>query len=91
MTQFLSALTVALALLSPRTTALPGDTPGKVQASTHATSKSLGSLVITAETDIRLDGRTCRYEEIPAAAVITAADVAGDRRTLLRIHFRSPK
>jgi hypothetical protein len=47
-------------------------------------------LLITEETEVLLNGRPCRYEQVPASAVITFAEVDSDRETLRKIHFRSP-
>jgi hypothetical protein len=54
-------------------------------------SRAETPFVITNETEIRLDSRPCFYAEVPAGAAVTAAEVAADRKTVLRIHFRSPK
>jgi len=49
-------------------------------------------LVITEDTDVRLDGRRCKFSDVPTVGVeITDLDVATDRRTVLRIYFRSVK
>jgi hypothetical protein len=47
-------------------------------------------LRITEETEVLLNSRPCRYEQVPASAVITFAEVDSDRATLRKIHFRSP-
>jgi hypothetical protein len=46
---------------------------------------------ITDETEVLLDGRPCRYEEVPRGAVITLLVIAADRQTIRVIHFRSRK
>jgi hypothetical protein len=69
-------------------------TPGGGQADNQGPcsgNRAETPFVITNETEIRLDGRPCLYAEVPAGAAVTAAEVAADRRTVLRIHFRSPK
>jgi hypothetical protein len=48
-------------------------------------------LIISRDTEIRLDGCLCSYEQVPASAVITFAEVDSDRQTVLRIYYRSPK
>jgi hypothetical protein len=48
-------------------------------------------LVLTEQTTILLDGRVCRYNQLPTSAVITFAEVDTDRETVLRIHYRSQK
>jgi hypothetical protein len=64
--------------------------PTKVQAELTSPSSTAQRLVITRQSDVRLDGRPCRYEQVPANAVITFAEVGPDRQTVLRIHFRRP-
>jgi hypothetical protein len=49
------------------------------------------SFVVTKQTEILLDGKSCKYAEIPEHAVIVKMEVAADKKTLLRIHFRTPK
>lgn len=46
---------------------------------------------ITNETEVYLDGRQCRYKDIPTGATITRMVLAPDQRTILRIEFRSSK
>jgi hypothetical protein len=46
---------------------------------------------ITRQTDIRLDGNPCSHEQIPPGAAVTFAEVRSDRRTVLRLHFRSAR
>jgi hypothetical protein len=47
--------------------------------------------VLTDRTEIRLNGRPCKYEEIPGHARIVLLEVAMDNRTVLKIHFRTGK
>jgi hypothetical protein len=47
--------------------------------------------VLTHETEVLLDGKPCRYEEVPAHARIVRMEVAADRKTVLKVHFRSGK
>ena len=43
---------------------------------------------VTEDTEITLDGRRCRYRDVPANAVITKMEVSRDR-VVLKIHFRT--
>jgi hypothetical protein len=54
-------------------------------------SRSDEELVVTLNTEVLLDGRPCKYEQIPEDAAIIFAEVDQDRKTLLKIHFRSAK
>jgi hypothetical protein len=89
MTQLLLALALAWGLPVPETgTASPGYTSVR-SGQTAPTARE--RLVITEATTILLDGRRCRYDQVPAQSVITFAEVGPDRQTVLRIHFRRAK
>ena len=47
--------------------------------------------VLTQETEVLLDGKPCKYEDVPATASIVKMEVAADRKTVLRVRFRSRK
>jgi hypothetical protein len=46
---------------------------------------------VTSETEILLNGKPCSYDEIPSHASIVQMDVAADKKTVLKIHFRTQK
>jgi hypothetical protein len=46
-------------------------------------------LVITAQTEILLDGQACKLKEIPGTAEVVAVELAADKKTVLKLHFRS--
>jgi hypothetical protein len=47
---------------------------------------------MTEQTEIELDGRRCKYEEVPNDAVIILLEVESDEnKAVLKIHFRSKK
>ena len=48
-------------------------------------------LVITEKTEVKLDGKSCQYEQVPNGADIVLLEVAADKKVILRIHFRSKK
>jgi hypothetical protein len=48
-------------------------------------------LIITSDTEIKVDGRACRLDEVPAGAEIILIDVNGDRGVIRRLHFQTPK
>jgi hypothetical protein len=79
----------ALAAQGP--TPLHPAAPRPADAATARLGRLDEPLVITRRTAILLDGSPCQYEQLPEGAVITAAEVAADRKTLLRVHFRSPR
>ena len=56
-----------------------------------ATRAARPEYVLTNETEILLDGKPCRYEAVPANASIIRMEVGADRKTVLKILFRTPK
>jgi hypothetical protein len=53
--------------------------------------KTTPEFVVTDQTEILLDGKLCRYESVPAHAVIVRMEVSEDKKTVLKIHFRTRK
>ena len=47
--------------------------------------------VVTERTEILLNGKPCRYEEVPQDAWVVRMEVAADKKTVLKIHFRVRK
>lgn len=65
--------------------------PIKTVASLSAVSGS-DEFRITAATEVRLDGRSCRYEEVPNSATIILLETAStESKEIVRIHFRSSR
>ena len=46
---------------------------------------------LTDKTEVLLDGKPCRFAEVPEHAVIVGMEVAADRKTVLKVRFRSGK
>ncbi len=46
---------------------------------------------VTEQTEILLDGKACRYADVPEQATILRMEVSPDRKTVLRIHFRNAR
>jgi len=47
---------------------------------------------ITEQTEVLLDGRKCKYQEVPSSAKIIEMEIDSDiSRGVLRIHFQSRK
>jgi hypothetical protein len=95
---FLCLLPPASATLAPRRepTTFAKDLPaahnqqpsqGPVQAA--ATGGQDGEFAITDETEVLLNGRACRYRDVPGNAHIVNMEVAPDRKTVLKVHFRT--
>jgi hypothetical protein len=49
------------------------------------------NFVVNDETEVQLDGHVCKFQDVPAAATIVSVDLAADRKTILKIHFKSDK
>jgi hypothetical protein len=47
--------------------------------------------VLTDQTEVFLNGKPCKYAEIPAHARIVHMEVAADNKTVLKVHFRTGK
>lgn len=56
---------------------------------TGAEAKS--EFILTHRTEVLLNGKRCKYEEVPDHARIVKMEVAEDEKTVLRIHFRTGK
>jgi hypothetical protein len=61
--------------------------PGLAQAAVAPSPKD--QYQITEQTEVTLDGRACRYADVPGSAGILKMEVAADGTTVLKIHFRS--
>jgi hypothetical protein len=55
----------------------------------QTTSGPKAQLVITEQTEVKLDGRPCCYQDVPHGATVVGAETGLDNRTILRIHFRT--
>ena len=42
-------------------------------------------------TEIKLDGRACKYQDVPGSAAIILLELASNKKAVLRIHFRTKK
>lgn len=48
-----------------------------------------GTYQMVDTTEIILDGKACKYAQVPGDATIVELEVAADKKTILKIHFRS--
>jgi hypothetical protein len=44
---------------------------------------------LTPQTEVLLDGKPCPFSAVPADARIVSLEVAADKKTVLKVHFRS--
>jgi hypothetical protein len=47
--------------------------------------------VVTERTEVLLNGKPCKYQDVPGHARIVWMEVAADKKTVLRAHFRTGK
>jgi hypothetical protein len=47
--------------------------------------------VVTAQTEVLLDGKPCKYALVPGHASIVHLELGADSRTVVKIHFRTRK
>lgn len=64
---------------------------GPADSTTRAQPAKKDSFVITDQTEIQVDGKPCRYGEVPTGAAIVLLEVAADGRTVMKVHFRTGK
>jgi hypothetical protein len=93
----ISLVSVAPATLTPRRERTPPapesaaralGTPRPAQAAGQAGEPEY---VLTDETQVLLDGKPCRFADVPERASILRMEVAPDGKTVLKILFRSSK
>jgi hypothetical protein len=87
----LCGLAPALAVRAPyhgrlRSAALPEHL---LDASPLAADKD--GLAIGPDTEVLLDGKACRYEDVPRNAEVTLIDLSADQKVVRKIHFRTRK
>ena len=95
---FVCAVPLALASLSPKSDSLIlGKSLSLVASKTReARAESLGlkgpeEFVITNHTEVTLDGSGCSYKDVPGNASIKHLEIAADRKTILKIDFRTQR
>lgn len=80
----LSASSVEAAPSTQRDSAPPAEKPAVDEVSPDS-----GPFVVTKDTDVRLDGQPCSYAAVPSDAIVVKMQVGADRRTVVRMDFRS--
>ena len=56
-----------------------------------AARQTKSEFFVTERTEITVNGKACRYEEVPRDARIVQMELAADKKTVLKIHFRTGK
>lgn len=88
----LSLLSIANGAVSPRQDArgLSETPPASTRTAFVRSQKS--EYVVTEQTEIKLDGRACKYSDVPHSADIIHMEIASNQsKTILKIYFRSKK
>jgi hypothetical protein len=95
----LSFTSVASASLAPRKSSLAGRELTRA-LSTRALARVVKPLEepkaepefnVTEQTEILLDGRPCSWKDVPPEASILKMEVTADKKTALKIYFRTRK
>lgn len=47
--------------------------------------------VMTERTEVFLNGKPCKYRDVPGHASILRMELAADKKTVLKVHFRTRK
>jgi hypothetical protein len=53
--------------------------------------ESRSEFVMTDQTEVLLNGKPCKYAEVPGHASIVRMELAADNKTVLKVHFRTGK
>jgi hypothetical protein len=54
--------------------------------------RGVGSdFVVTERTEVLLNGKPCKYADVPGHATIVRMELAADGKTVLKVHFRTRK
>lgn len=88
----LGMVSAAMAAPAPRRDA-EGLGPTPPSQARNAVARTQNSeFVINDQTEVRLDGRVCKYSEVPNHVDIVFIEVASNQsKTILKIHFRTKK
>jgi hypothetical protein len=90
LTSFASLMWTALAPLRELPPIPASKLPAQVKEQ-KAAKEAEPEFVVTRQTEVLLNGKPWRYEEIPDHASIVGMEVAADKKTVLKIHFRTRK
>jgi hypothetical protein len=97
---WIALASAAPAVVTPRKEhrGLPGEIPqapaariNPLAAVPPAGSVSPSEYVLTERTETLLDGKPCRFENVPEGASILRMEVAADGKTVLKVLFKSRK
>lgn len=95
---------VLMGLLCLPPAALAAVAPGEPRPGCHAAAANIlpvrvtkqmppsdGAFLLTSMSAVRLNGRLCRFKDVPNEAIITKIEVDADTREILTAHFSTKK
>ena len=82
-------LSMAHASLAPVKERSPFDKLPPPAPKAEAAPEQDGGLVISDDTELKLDGKLCKYEDIPECAEVILVELAKDKKSVLKLHFRT--
>jgi hypothetical protein len=94
---WLGCVSVSAASLTPRTeTSTFGENDVPLRLASKICAQAVEQVarspyVLNERTEVLLDGKPCKYENVPANASILRMETAADQKTVLKIYFRSRK
>jgi hypothetical protein len=56
-----------------------------------AKMEAIPEVVLTEQTEVLLNGKPCKYADVPGHARVVLLELAEDNKTVLKIHFRTGK
>jgi hypothetical protein len=97
MNRFLLVLFVSLTCLSPATASLARKAPSEIKKNLpleilkpFCSAVSNDEFRLTATTEVLLDGRPCRYNEVPPGATILLLELASNEsKEIVKVHFQT--
>src|SRR6266852_7375546 len=90
---FFLSLSIAHATLTPSKprSIVDGVRPLAPKVEPNTPAEDDGKLVISDSTEVMVDGKVCKLEEVPKTAEVVLLEVGKDKKSVLKIHFRTKK
>jgi hypothetical protein len=66
------------------------EVPASHQAQAAA-QETTSEFAVTEQTEVTLNGKPCRYKDVPSHASILRMELGADKKTVRKIHFRTRK
>ncbi|MDB5311230.1 MAG: hypothetical protein JWO38_5432 [Gemmataceae bacterium] len=92
---FLCFVQTAGAMMAERRATVPRPDVESIRptppAPAPATTVPDGQFKLTADSEVLLNGRACEYKDVPKEATVVRIELSADRKTILKIEFRTKK